>query len=129
MPKSVASYAYDADAFDQDSTPPTPRSSRGSTVRRHGRRLASDWDLKSRLPSRLVLDDHASLLDNPDGRPSYRAVASAPQSPKKTFRRRNSAPISERRSGTLTSRVAKAFGAEASRVQGKDPASSALPIC
>jgi chloride channel 3/4/5 len=127
MPKPVASYAYDADAYDQDSTPPTPRSSRGSTLRRHGRRLASDWDLKSRLPSRLILDEHTSLLDNPDGRPSYRAVASAPQSPKKTFRRRNSAPSSERRSGTLTSRVAKAFGAEANRVDGTHTASSNPP--
>lgn len=127
MPKPVASHAYDADAYDQDSTPPTPRSSRGSTLRRHGRRLASDWDLKSRLPSRLILDEHTSLLDNLDGRPSYRAVASAPQSPKKTFRRRNSAPSSERRSGTLTSRVAKAFGAEANQVEGKYTASSALP--
>ncbi|THZ83149.1 hypothetical protein D6C84_05230 [Aureobasidium pullulans] len=118
MPKSVAShYAYDADAFDDDDTPGTPRSSRGSTIRRHGRRLASDWDLRSRLPSRLILDDHASLLDNPDGRPSYRAVASAPQSPRKTFKRRNSAPGSERRSGTLGSRVAKALGAEANIVE------------
>ncbi|KAH0283882.1 CLC voltage-gated chloride channel, partial [Aureobasidium sp. EXF-3399] len=117
MPKPVSSYAYDADAYDPDSTPPTPRSSRGSTLRRHGRRLGSDWDLKSRLPSRLILDEHTSLLDNPDGRLSYRAVASAPQSPKKTFKRRNSAPIGERRSGTLSSRVAKAFGAEASRVE------------
>ncbi|THZ51409.1 CLC voltage-gated chloride channel [Aureobasidium pullulans] len=104
-------------AFDDDDTPGTPRSSRGSTIRRHGRRLASDWDLKSRLPSRLILDDHASLLDNPDGRPSYRAVASAPQSPRKTFKRRNSAPGSERRSGTLGSRVAKALGAEANIVE------------
>ncbi|KAI5207072.1 hypothetical protein E4T39_02139 [Aureobasidium subglaciale] len=67
MPKSVASYAYDADAFDDEDIPGTPKSSRASTVRRHGRRLASDWDLRSRLPSRLILDDHASLLDNPDG--------------------------------------------------------------
>lgn len=127
MPKSVASYrsiANEADAFDDDDGTRTPRSSRGfpstpSTMRRHGSLRASDWDLKSRLPSRRILDDHAALLDNTDGRPSYRAVASAPVSPRKTFKRRNSAPSGSKQNKTLGSRVAKALGTEANVVEGR----------
>lgn len=48
----------------------TPLSPSMTTRRLHSTR-SSDLDLRSRLPSRLPLDDHSSLLAYPDGRPKY----------------------------------------------------------
>ncbi|KAL1305871.1 hypothetical protein AAFC00_004021 [Neodothiora populina] len=132
MPRSVASYySYNRNGEDDNqiqnedeqasasrggSYPSSPRATRRPVTRQ------SDQDLRSRLPSRLLLDEHSSLLDSPDGRPSYRSV---PASPRLLFKRQQSHTNSLRRNhsrhGSLGFRVAKALGAERNEADDTDP--------
>lgn len=127
MPKSVNSYySYTPSGEgddDEDEENNTPRGRSFPVSPMHTRRPVtreSNSDLRSRLPSRLLMDDHSSLLDNADGRPSYRSV---PASPRLQFRRQKSRTNSIRpnhsRHGSFGLRVARALGAEASETDGK----------
>ena len=48
-------------------------------LRRSSSRRASDLDLRSRLPSRLLIDENASLLANVDGNQNYATSARTPR--------------------------------------------------
>lgn len=131
MPKSVASYysytqSRDGDDEDEEldsargrSFPPSP-----DATRKHPSARNSELDLRSRLPSRLLLDvnEQSGLLANPDSRPSYRSV---PASPRLHFKRRQSQTGSLRRNhsrhGSLGYHFAKAFAIEPNRVPGRSP--------
>ena len=86
MPHSLSSYDASQTADDDDEaedlslaarvaalTPTSPTAAR----RLHSART-SDLDLRSRLPSRIQLDENSSLLAFPDGRSRYNYTASAP---------------------------------------------------
>lgn len=136
MPKSVGSYhslAYSRDGDEQQEeddneylaasqemrTPTSPG------ARRNGSSRASDLDLRSRLPSRLNLDEYSSLLGNADSRPTYgRSLpATAPASPRLRFSRQQSYNATSRRNhsrhGSLGLRVARAFGTDPNAVDGE----------
>lgn len=134
MPKSVASYyslatsrgGTDDDRDHEESAelrrnrtaPSSPTDSR-----RNGSSRTSDLDLRSRLPSRLLVDENASLLGNADGRMSgYRTV---PGTPKQRFSRQNSFANTQRKNisrrasiGQIGQKLARALGAEASPTEG-----------
>lgn len=139
MPKSVASYhsletsrnGEEEEDEDEDQllyesrgsrTPTTP------TARRNGSSRTSDLDLRSRLPSRLLVGEHSSLLQNADSRPSYNQSlpATAPASPRLRFSRLSrqhshaaSTKKNHSRSGSFGLRVARALGTEANAIDGE----------
>lgn len=127
MPKSVSSYysytpSREGDDEDDDSNATRGRSfSHSPKTARRPLTGDSELDLRSRLPSRLLVDDHTSLLDNTDGRPSYRSV---PASPRMRFKRQKSHGASSlrrnhSRHGSFGYRVSKALGTEANDTQGR----------
>lgn len=132
MPKSTASYHSLAPSRDGDEDDDELDSSHGQSLsaslsaspkisRKHSSTKASDLDLRSRLPPRLVLDEHTNLLDNSDGRPSYRSM---PPSPRHQFKRQRSTGSmrpSHSRRGSFGFRVARALGADPNPTTGELP--------
>ncbi|KAL8722043.1 MAG: hypothetical protein Q9225_001419 [Loekoesia sp. 1 TL-2023] len=90
-------------------TPTSPPATR----RLHSART-SDLDLRSRLPSRLQLDEHSNLLAFPDGIRNY---TSAPNTATRIPSRAGSIliPKHHSRSGSLGSRLATALGLDRRR--------------
>ena len=133
MPKSVSSYySYTPsgegdDEDDDDEEYATPRGRSQPTSPRMTRRPVtreSELDLRSRLPSRLLIDDNSSLLDNPDGRPSYRSVPASPRMNFKRQRSKNSIRRNHSRHGSLGYRLNKALGTDANNTEGMDKAAT-----
>ena len=67
-----------------------PRPSTGG-LRRSSSAKASDYDLRSRLPSRLLIDENASLLDNADRNPGYSTTSG--RTPKPWMSRQHSSTL------------------------------------
>lgn len=138
--KSMASYHSVAESDDEDyetrqqprhpsdtSRTPATQPTTPTVVRKHGIARTSELDLRSRMPTRLPLDEHMSLLAHADDQRSYRSVpASTPATPKlprlhsSTSIRRNHS-----RHGSFGLRLARALGNEQANSEG--PAACHFP--
>ena len=155
MPKSVASYVSFASDYNEDeddeareresealrnsylntfqsqsqTAPVSPVETR--TFRRNASSRASDLDLRSRMPSRLPIDENTGLLSAPDGTGSgYRTLpASTPGTPRYELRRNDSYTHGLRmrnhsRRGSFGLRLARALGTDPNQVEPNDPGSA-----
>ena len=86
MPRTPSSYDASQTADDDEEDEELSLAARAATLtptsptaaRRLRSARTSDLDLRSRLPSRIQLDENSSLLAFPDGRSRYNYTASAP---------------------------------------------------
>jgi len=85
---SLALYEQDDDNGDDSPTGLSAGTPSPTATRRLHSARASDLDLRNRLPSRLLIDEHSSLLGNSDG-VSY-SYTSAPTTSKPRYSRRQS---------------------------------------
>ncbi|RMZ14409.1 hypothetical protein D0860_02115 [Hortaea werneckii] len=116
-------------AFKSQTTPVSPVHSRA-----HARTRASDLDLRSRMPSRLLTpDEYTSLLSRREGAPSgYRTLpASAPGTPRYPLSRSQSYRGSSRsrvrhhtRRGSFGAKLARALHTDANQLEGSELDSS-----
>lgn len=96
-------------------------------TRRPASTRTSDLDLRSRMPSRLPLDETAGLLAHLDGESGYRTVPStAPGTPRHRFSRQHSYNNSSvrrnhSRHGSLGLRLARALGTDANETASTGP--------
>ena len=74
MPRSASLLNDDVEDTADERTRPN-----SGVLRRSSSARASDFDLRSRLPSRLLIDENASLLANADGNPNYSTSARTPR--------------------------------------------------
>lgn len=135
MPRSEASYHSLAPSRGENEEDDEVNSSRGRSIppspnaaRKYSFSKTSDLDLRSRLPPRLVVDEYADLLDNSDGRPSYRSM---PPSPRHQFKRQHSNASIRRnhsRHGSFGFRVARALGAEPNALDSMLPTPTRRPF-
>ncbi|KAL8806766.1 MAG: hypothetical protein Q9182_001164 [Xanthomendoza sp. 2 TL-2023] len=124
MPRSVRSqqdFHMAEEEDEEDDALPTPLATGLATptsptaTRRLRSARTSDIDLRSRLPSRLQLDEHSSLLASPDGARNYTSA------PNTGARRRSSLtssillPKHHHRSGSFGVRLATALGFDTTR--------------
>ena len=121
MPRSTSSYHPSLQEEDEDAiesanasvTPVSPMSTRRPQSAR-----TSDLDLRSRLPSRVLTEEHSSLLANADGVQSY---SSGQATPRQRFSRHQSIagsfrlPKNHSRAGSWGVRLATALGSERRR--------------
>ena len=126
MPRSASSYqqSFTTPEEDDEDYVPSPRTSvltpaSPLNLRRLHSALASDIDLRSRLPSRLFMDEHSSLLAHPDG--SSKNYMSEPNTGRPRFSRRQSTtgsfrlPKNHSRTSSWGYRLASALGSERRR--------------
>ena len=116
-------------AFTSQTAPVSPIESRRNASSR-----TSDLDLRSRMPARLPLDEHAGLLAYADGERNYRSVpATAPVTPIRPYGSRNTSYIHTPRSrnhsrkGSLGLKLARAIGTDPVETDERDP-QSAVPL-
>ena len=119
MPRSTSSYHPSLQQENEDDSLASTNASLAPCSPTATRRLqsarTSELDLRNRLPSRLLIEEHSSLLANADGVQSY---SSGPATPRGRFSRNQSIsgslrlPKHHSRVGSWGARLATALGSE-----------------
>ena len=126
MPRSTSSYhpslqEEDEDTIESTNASVTPISP--TNTRRLRSTRTSELDLHSRLPSRILTEEHSSLLANADGAQSY---SSGQATPRQRFSRHQSIagsfrlPKNHSRAGSWGVRLASALGSERRRTLNEE---------